>query len=999
MPVNFFNANFYRVANSDLAAAGLITDAQLQSHFQNHGLNEGRSFSPFVNLSLYRASNPDLAAAGLRTNQQLLNHLQNNGVADGRRFSEFVDIDFYLASNSDLNQAFRGNREQALNHLSSYGVEEGRRFSPFFDINRYASYNPDLPTAFAQAVGRRPFEVGTVPGFRLFLLYHLELAGVNEGRDYSNTFNVNYYRSVNSDLAAAGLNNQQLYNHFQLNGLREGRASSFSFNVRYYLNNNSDLRAVFGANYSQAYNHFITSGQREGRRGNEYGSFLTGAEVSTGAINLQTGSQTVSASLSTSDRPNPTRLGSYSDDYRLFGIAAGQQIQLNLNAGFDAYLQLVNATTGRVIAEDDDSGFGLNSQLTFTVQSGVEYIVRTSSYGAQAVGDYTLIAAASSAIVGSIGANQSRSGTLSSTDFDNPTRQGSYRDDYSLTGVTAGQQVRVNLSANFFDTYLQLINSSTGEVIDYNDDANGTTNSELIFTVQSGVNYIIRIASYFAQDTGNYTLTTTTSGNASIGSNQSVTGSLDTTDTLSNGYYSDFYQLTGVTTGQQIRINLNSSTFDTYLYLVNASNGSTILSNDDSGDSTNSELTFTVQSGINYRIQVSSYFTNETGSYTLTTTSSASPSPSPTQDWYSQNIVDAGLREIIRNRAGDGTLDRNDMLAIFRNAQDDSVIDANEVADLRRLVSNSTRFRMPDYVEFLSTRVSEGATVNMSASTFELNVLGRWFLGTIAPTARFTDQIAGRTYNLTYVQAQGNLFGSSGRAQIGDIDQGNWGDCAFLGALGATFAPQSNDSGNQRSSIIDSMIIDNGDNTYTIRFYSNSTPNWVTVDRRLATFNGELFGARANGSANPNNPANVLWSPLVERAYAQWREWREGAPGYDLIGNGDSVNRPLQFVTGRTATPYYVSSITFNQIVNALQSGQAIQLGSQSYYTSYTVPSHAYTLTNAYTTNTGQQRIVVRNPWGVDNQSGRLSSGSPNDGFIDLSFSEYRSSFYAIAFA
>ena len=87
MSVNLFNANFYRAANPDLAAAGLTTDGQLLSHLQTSGLDEGRAFSPFVNLNFYRSSNPDLATVGLNTNRQLYDHLQNSGVAEGRRFS------------------------------------------------------------------------------------------------------------------------------------------------------------------------------------------------------------------------------------------------------------------------------------------------------------------------------------------------------------------------------------------------------------------------------------------------------------------------------------------------------------------------------------------------------------------------------------------------------------------------------------------------------------------------------------------------------------------------------------------------------------------------------------------------------------------------------------------------------------------------------------------------------------------------------------------------
>ncbi len=278
MPVNLFDANFYRAANSDLQG---LSDAQALSHFQNYGLNEGRHFSPFVDLDFYRASNSDLASFtnrqayehlqnyGVREgrefspffdlnfykanngdlanfdNQQLFEHLRNYGIGEGRRFSPFVDLNFYRSVNGDLTSL---NNNQALQHLETYGLSEGRRFSPFVDINLYRAANPDL-----LAVG---FDNNA-------LLQHLENYGVTEGRRFSVSFDSNYYRSTYSDLAS--LSNAQLLTHFENYGLTEGRASSESFGVNYYLTNNSDLKAL-KFNNQQAQQHFEIYGFREGRQ-------------------------------------------------------------------------------------------------------------------------------------------------------------------------------------------------------------------------------------------------------------------------------------------------------------------------------------------------------------------------------------------------------------------------------------------------------------------------------------------------------------------------------------------------------------------------------------------------------------------------------------------------------------------------------------------------------------------------------------------------------------
>lgn len=246
MPVDLFNANFYRAANADLAD---FTDAQALSHFQSYGLTEGRAFSPFVNLNFYHSSNNDLVSFN---NQQAFNHLQSYGVVEGRSFSEFVDLNFYKATNSDL-ASF--DNSEALQHLELSGLDEGRSFSPFFNVDYYRASNPDLVVAGLNSNRQ--------------LLQHFETNGLAEGRLSSVPFDINYYRSVNSDLVSAGLNNQQLYEHFQLNGLIEGRASSPFFDVSYYKASNSDLEAA-GFSNQQAYDHFVVSGLQEGRSGSQF---------------------------------------------------------------------------------------------------------------------------------------------------------------------------------------------------------------------------------------------------------------------------------------------------------------------------------------------------------------------------------------------------------------------------------------------------------------------------------------------------------------------------------------------------------------------------------------------------------------------------------------------------------------------------------------------------------------------------------------------------------
>ena len=331
--------------------------------------------------------------------------------------------------------------------------------------------------------------------------------------------------------------------------------------------------------------------------------------------------QTLTSTLSVTDPNNPLRNGKFFDDYRLVGGVPGQEIQVNLDAPFDAYLQVVNGATGALIREDDDSGVGTNSQLVFTVQHGIDYRLRVTSYSNRETGTYTLrtIPAPPALAFG-----QRLSGTLTRTDASNPTRSGRYADDYRLTGITPGQQVRLNLDSPNFDPYVQLVNANTGQVLAFNDDANNTFNSQLSFTAQADTNYLVRVTSYQAGATGSYTLSALPpiAPLPVIGLNQFLLDHLSAQDgnnPTRSGAFRDDYRLVGFRPGQAVQVNLDSANFDTYLQLVNRATGQVIGFNDDANRSLNSQLNFTAQAGVDYLVRATSFRPSAIGNYRLST--------------------------------------------------------------------------------------------------------------------------------------------------------------------------------------------------------------------------------------------------------------------------------------------------------------------------------------------------------------------------------------------
>ncbi len=353
----------------------------------------------------------------------------------------------------------------------------------------------------------------------------------------------------------------------------------------------------------------------------------------------------VNGFLVSNDPLNPTRSGTFSDDYLLTGVSAGQVVQIDLTSpsgtnNFDTYLQLVNADTGAVIDFDDDGGLGFNSQLTFTAQQGVDYIVRATSFGSGATGSYAVTTNLGNVIPSTpITGDQTFNGTLTNTDLSNPTRRSgnTFRDDYLLTGVAGGQVVQIDLTSpsgtNNFDTYLQLVNADTGTVIDFDDDGGLGFNSQLTFTAQQGVDYIVRATSWGSGATGDYSLTSNVGvlyEAAPLGLNETISGTLDGTDLnndLRSGRLYDGYFLNDLVAGREVQIDLNSGNFDTYVQLVNANTGTVINFDDDGGSGLNSRLTFTPQQGVDYIVRATSWGLNATGNYSLNVSDVSTPTP------------------------------------------------------------------------------------------------------------------------------------------------------------------------------------------------------------------------------------------------------------------------------------------------------------------------------------------------------------------------------------
>jgi hypothetical protein len=298
-------------------------------------------------------------------------------------------------------------------------------------------------------------------------------------------------------------------------------------------------------------------------------------------------------------------------------------------------------------------------------------------------------------------------------------------------------------------------------------------------------------------------------------------------------------------------------------------------------------------------------------------------------------------------------------------------------------------WNIADYVQALAGDVVNGNLANAtflgqalgnlavgSSATQLNNLVDKWFLG--------ADHPALCNSSVVYKSTAGSLFPQT--PSHADEYQGQLGDCYFISALG-TLADSN-------PTAIRNMFIDNGDGTFTVRFYTGTygtiynysdgsigagftnnvgTADYVTVDRMLPVGTTGIL-AYADYGANYTNSANSLWIPLAEKAYAQWnqtgKEGRDGLNAYASTQGGWMATVDAQ-VLGHNATDYIMTSTQESVAINALAAHKAVTIGTLQWSGTQNglYASHAYAIIGY---NASTDKFTLYNPWG-SNQPGALS--------------------------
>ena len=298
-------------------------------------------------------------------------------------------------------------------------------------------------------------------------------------------------------------------------------------------------------------------------------------------------------------------------DAYTFDAEAGQFVTVTLRSGeFDTFLR-VESPTG-VMRENDDSGGGTDSSLSFVIDESGTWTAKAAAFSSESVGAYTLTWSATLA-----GDASSTSGRLSRT---SPKGQ-----PYDSTTVELGEGTVMMLVSSPAEGPLALVAVGPDGQRRVGTTNDGSGSNLTLYGAPAG-EWTVWIGGDEGQGVDNvaYTLTTVVMEG---GSSEAYEGRLDDGDLrLPLGEFADVIEIE-VQDGEEIRFELTSPDFDTFLVVESAGGAPMVRRNDDAemplgemgfgGSTVAFEASETTGRGGTWRIWITSFSAGATGDYVL----------------------------------------------------------------------------------------------------------------------------------------------------------------------------------------------------------------------------------------------------------------------------------------------------------------------------------------------------------------------------------------------
>lgn len=175
---------------------------------------------------------------------------------------------------------------------------------------------------------------------------------------------------------------------------------------------------------------------------------------------------------------------------------------------FDTYLYLLDEDED-IVAENDDGGAGLNSQLLYTFEDGGEYIIQVTSFSSDEEGAFTLVVCTDTDDIGELDTESGEIPDVGMIECGDAI-EGIIDDDTPIALFLfegeEGDEVTITLTATSdegLDPYLGLFTIDgieDGDTLAENDDADGL-NSEIVYELEDDDSYVI-VATRFGFEEG-----------------------------------------------------------------------------------------------------------------------------------------------------------------------------------------------------------------------------------------------------------------------------------------------------------------------------------------------------------------------------------------------------------------------------------------------------------------------------------------------------------------
>ncbi|TAJ58397.1 PPC domain-containing protein [Brevundimonas sp.] len=332
--------------------------------------------------------------------------------------------------------------------------------------------------------------------------------------------------------------------------------------------------------------------------------------------------QSIEGALTARD---PETSGGQAYDAFSFRARAGDRFQIDLSSdAFDPVVRVGRMRAGEfdeLAMNDDTMETGLNSRLIFTAPDNADYIIRATPLGAGGEGAYTVALARAPELAPAqpIEIGGTIEGALS--EGDGKGASGATADAYRFSG-REGQRIRIDMSSDEFDTYVELFDAQHASLAEDDDGGPEGTNSRLTFTLPRTGDYFIE-ARAFTEATGGYVLSLSEvepeKAPDVLPFGSPIEGEIseaDSTDSEDRAF--DAFAFSGVA-GQRVQAIMRSGDFDTYLQIGRAGAEFEALASDDDGlgEGTDSRLSFTLPEDGDYVLRASPLGADGKGLYAL----------------------------------------------------------------------------------------------------------------------------------------------------------------------------------------------------------------------------------------------------------------------------------------------------------------------------------------------------------------------------------------------